>query len=57
MITPVDSVHPVDVRPVVHPAAEVKPDPKAQTPPVQKSVHVSEDQVTLKNAGQPDPDR
>lgn len=57
MIPPVNGVHGVDVRPVEQPVAEVKPDPKVQTPPVQKSGEVSHDQVTLKSAGQPDPDR
>jgi hypothetical protein len=41
----------------VHPPAEVRPDPQAQTPPVQKSGHVSQDQVTLKSAGELDRDR
>ena len=54
MITPIHSPHPVDARHVVHPPAEPKPDPQAQTPPVRKSGEVSQDQVTLKSAGQPD---
>ena len=57
MITPVSNVHPTDVHQVAHPPAEPKPDPHAQTPPVVKSGEVSQDQVTLKSAGQPDHDR
>ncbi|HKF04841.1 MAG TPA: hypothetical protein VKB49_21145 [Candidatus Sulfotelmatobacter sp.] len=57
MITPVHSPHPIDARQVAQPAAEPRPDPHAQTPPVRKSGEVSQDQVTLKSAGQPDPDR
>ncbi|HKV81877.1 MAG TPA: hypothetical protein VJP02_27265 [Candidatus Sulfotelmatobacter sp.] len=57
MITPINSPHPTDVRQVAHPPAEPKPDPRAQTPPVVKSGEVSQDQVTLKSAGQPDHDR
>lgn len=57
MITPIHSPQPIDVRPVAHPPAEPKPDPQAQTPPVHKSGEVSQDQVTLKSAGQPDTDR
>ncbi len=57
MIPPLNGVHAVEARPEVQHAADVKPDPRAQTPPVQKSGQVSEDQVTLKSAGQPDPDR
>ncbi len=57
MIPPVNGVHPVDVKTDVRPVAEVRPDPKAQTAPVVKSGEVSEDQVTLKHAGQPDPAR
>jgi len=57
MITPVHNSHPVDVHQAVHPPAEPKPDPRAQTPPVHKSGEVSQDQVTLKSAGQPDTDR
>jgi len=54
MIPPVSAAH-VDARPVaVQPAAEVKPDPKAQTRPVEKSGEVSQDQVTLRSAGQRD---
>ncbi len=56
MITPIDSVHPIEPREVAHPPAEHQPDPHAQTPPVRKSGEVSNDQVTLKSAGQPDPD-
>jgi len=54
MINPISSAHPNDVQPVSHPPAEPKPDPQAQTPPVQKSGAVSQDQVTLKSAGQVD---
>lgn len=56
MITPINNAHPVDVRHVAQPASEPKPDPHAQTPPVHKSGEVSQDQVTLKSAGQPDHD-
>jgi hypothetical protein len=57
MITPIDSVHPIDARSVAHPPAEPQPDRHAQAQPVPKSGEVSQDQVTLKNAAQPDPDR
>jgi len=57
MIAPINSVHPIDARQVAQPPAEPKPDPHAQTPPVHKSGEVSQDQVTLKSAGQPDTDR
>jgi hypothetical protein len=56
MITPINSVHPADVREVARPPAEPKPDPQALTPPVPKSGALSDDQVTLKSAGQPDHD-
>ena len=56
MITPISSVHPVDVRQVAHPPVEPKPEPHTQTQPVTKSGEVSQDQVTLKSAGQPDHD-
>lgn len=56
MITPIDHVHPVDVRQVAQPAVEPRHDPKAQTQPIHKSGEVSQDQVTLKSAAQPDPD-
>ena len=56
MITPISSVHPIDARPVAHPPAEAKPDPRAETPPVPKSGQLSHDQVTLRSAGQPDHD-
>jgi hypothetical protein len=56
MITAINSVHPIDARPVAQPPAEPKPDPQAQTPPVPKSGALSQDQVTLKSAGQPDHD-
>jgi hypothetical protein len=52
MIPPVNSVHGADIKPVVHQAPEVKPDPQAQTRPVAKSGEVSQDQVTLRSAGQ-----
>ena len=53
MIPPVNGAHSVDVRPVAtQPAAEVKPDPRAQARPVEKSGEVSQDQVTLRSAGQ-----
>lgn len=54
MITPITSVQPVDATPVAQTPAEVKPDPKAETPPVPKSGQLSHDQVTLRSAGQPD---
>ena len=57
MITPINSPHPIDARQVAQPPAEPKPDPVAQTPPVRKSGEVSQDQVTLKSAAQPDTDR
>lgn len=61
MINPIRSAEPVDastsVRQVAHPPQEPKPDRQAQTPPVQKSGAVSQDQVTLKSAGQLDQDR
>ncbi len=57
MITPIENVHPVDTRQVAQPNREPQPDPHDQTPPVMKSGEVSQDQVTLKSAGQPDPDR
>jgi hypothetical protein len=56
MITPISSVHPVDVRQAAQPPSEPKPDPHAQTPPVPKSGQLSHDQVTLRSAGQPDHD-
>jgi hypothetical protein len=57
MITPIHSPHPIDVRQVAQPTAEPKADKHAETPPVHKSGEVSQDQVTLKSAGQPDPDK
>ena len=57
MITAITSVPPVDARHVVQAPSEPKPDPQAQTPPVHRSGEVSQDQVTLKSAGQPDNDR
>jgi hypothetical protein len=56
MITPISSVHPADVHQVAQPPAEPKPDPRAATPPVAKSGALSNDQVTLKSAGQVDHD-
>ncbi len=61
MLTPISNAHPVDVRTidarqVSQTPSQAKPDPRAQTPPVQKSGEVSHDQVTLKSAGQPDND-
>ena len=55
MITPINSVPPIDVRQVSQ-SQEPKPDPQAQTPPVPKSGELSHDQVTLKSAGQVDHD-
>ncbi len=57
MISPVNGIHPADVHPVVSASNEPRPDPHAATPPVPKSGQVSDDQVTLKSAGQPDTDR
>ena len=56
MITPITRAHPIDARQVSQPPADPKPDPQAQTPPVPKSGALSQDQVTLKSAGQPDAD-
>jgi hypothetical protein len=56
MITPINSVHPADVHQVSQPPAEPKPDPHAETSPVPKRSALSQDQVTLKSAGQPDTD-
>ena len=57
MTNPISSVHPAVVQQVAHVPAEAKPDPHKQTPPVRKSGEVSQDQVTLKSAGQVDHDR
>ena len=58
MITPIHSPQAVDPRQSVQQTHEVKPEPVTQTAPVQKSGQVSQDQVTLKSAGQqPDSDR
>jgi hypothetical protein len=57
MVNPISSVHPAVVQQVAHPQTEAKPDPHAQTPPVRKSGEVSQDQVTLKSAGQVDHER
>jgi hypothetical protein len=57
MTNPIDSVHPMHVTQVAHPPAEPRPDRHAQAAPVPKSGEVSDDQVTLKSAGQPDPDQ
>jgi len=57
MITPIENVHAVDARQIAQPNREPHPAPHDQTPPVAKSGEVSQDQVTLKSAGQPDPDR
>ena len=59
MISPISSVPARDVQQVHQVSqspAEPKPDPQAQTPPVPKSGALSQDQVTLKSAGQPDQD-
>ena len=56
MIAPISNIRPTDeVRPAPHPPVP-KPEPQVQTP---RSGALSHDQVTLKNAGQPDlePDR
>lgn len=55
MINPISSVHPAVAHQVL-PAAENKPEPHAQTPPVQKSGALSHDQVTLRSTEQPDHD-
>ncbi len=58
MITPIHSPQSIEPRQQVQPAHETRPDLVAQTAPVQKSGQVSQDQVTLKSAGQPaEPDR
>lgn len=56
MITPIHSIRPTAVHEVSNAPAQPKPDPHAQTPPVQKSGQLSHDQVTLRSAGQPDQD-
>jgi hypothetical protein len=56
MINPISSVQRSDVHQVSQPAAQPKPDPRAQTPPLAKSGALSHDQVTLKSAGQADAD-
>jgi hypothetical protein len=56
MITPINSVHPADVHQVAQSPSEPRPDPQAETPPVPKSGALSQDQVTLKSAGQSDSD-
>jgi len=56
MISPISSAHASNAHQVAQPPAEPKPDPRAQTPPVPKSGALSQDQVTLKSAGQPDHD-
>ncbi|HKT36442.1 MAG TPA: hypothetical protein VJQ59_05270 [Candidatus Sulfotelmatobacter sp.] len=56
MITPITHVQPVDVRQIQQTPAEPRHDPQAQAQPVHKSGEVAQDQVTLKSAGQPDPD-
>jgi hypothetical protein len=57
MINPISSVHPPVVQEVAHAPAQPNPDSHAQTPAVRKSGEVSQDQVTLKSAGQVDHDR
>ena len=58
MITPIHSPQAIEPRQPVQPTQEVRPERAAETAPVQKSGQVSQDQVTLKSAGQPsDPDR
>jgi hypothetical protein len=52
MITPIHSPQAMDPQQPVQPTHEVKPDRAAETAPVQKSGQVSQDQVTLKSAGQ-----
>lgn len=57
MITPIHNPSPFDAGHVVQPPAEPKPDPRAEAQPIHKSGEVAQDQVTLKSAAQPDPDR
>lgn len=58
MITPIHSHEAIDPRQPVQPTHDVKPERASQAAPVQKSGQVSQDQVTLKSAGQqPDSDR
>jgi hypothetical protein len=60
MITSIHTPQAIDPKQPIQPAHEVRPDAVAQTAPVQKSGQVSQDQVTLKSAGQaaePDRDR
>jgi hypothetical protein len=56
MINRISSAQPSNVHPVAQPAAQAKVDPHAQTAPVAKSGALSQDQVTLKSAGQTDGD-
>jgi hypothetical protein len=56
MLTPIDHVHPVDIRQTQQPSTEPRHDSRAQVQAVHKSGEVSQDQVTLKSAAQPDPD-
>jgi hypothetical protein len=52
MINPISNVQPSDVHVVSQPPAQPRPDPRAETPPVAKSGALSQDQVTLRSAGQ-----
>lgn len=56
MIPPINSVHPADVHQVARPPEEPRPDPHAETPPIQKSGELSHDQVTLRSPGDVDHD-
>jgi hypothetical protein len=61
MISPIHSIQPAGVHQnsgheISPPAGEPRPDRHAQAAPVARSGEVSQDQVTLKNAGQVDHD-
>ena len=55
MINPLSFLQP-SIHQAEQPHAEPRPDPQAQTPPVAKSGALSQDQVTLRSAGQADTD-
>jgi len=56
MTNPIRRVHTSDAQQIAPPATKrtAKTETQVQTPPVQKSGAVSQDQVTLKSAGQVD---
>ena len=59
MITLISSAHPTDVRQVAQPSEprpSAKPEPPPPSPRTVKSGEVSQDQVTLRSAGQTDHD-